>query len=87
MGRKGWGSLNGNNISGGGQGGYNAPDADRFDGFEETAPPSRGYQSHSSKAQSPVGDSDNGNAAAGGGGWSDWDDDKATSNGGVATAS
>lgn len=78
MGRKGWGSLNGNNISGGG--GYGAPDGDRFDGFKESTTASRGYQTnHSSKVASPT-SSGNGNGG-GGGGWADWDDeDKGSSN-------
>lgn len=86
IGRKGWGSFNGNTMpSGAGYGGgYNAPDGDQFDGFNDATSnrsSGGGYQSKSSsKVSSPVGGgNDNGNGG-GGGGWADWDDDKNNGN-------
>lgn len=64
-------------------GGYNAPDSDRFDGFEDNHSSSNkggGYQTsrNGSKVSSPMGDSGN---VSGGGGWADWDDDNNKGNG------
>lgn len=77
MGRKGWGSLNGQNMSatGSSHSGYNSPDADQFDGFGGETTSAGGYQQtkSSSKVSSPTGNGGAGNG--GGGGWADWDDD------------
>lgn len=71
MGRKGWGSLNGQNVSPG-QGGYNAPESDPYYGVgEPNTTAGEGYQQ--SKSSSKV-SSAGGQEAAGG--WADWDDDK-----------
>lgn len=75
MGRKGWGSLNGQTMSpGSGYGGYNSPDGGRFEGFEETTSGRSGYQQN--KSSSKVSSSPGGNDSGAGGGWADWDDDK-----------